>query len=170
MVEATIQEVEFFNGDRRERRSDQTRWLDRGASCLPLRIGLRNVSHLGLRLRLYSATLQSVPTPHRQSSLDTLKKLDKLTDELETAKHASQVTTKEVQHARRTTQRVKRDVRVQLLAERNGRKGRNIKGGKSEAAVELGQKGGAARAKMLTAKQRSALATKAAKVRWNSAR
>jgi ABC-type hemin transport system substrate-binding protein len=111
-----------------------------------------------------------VPTPHRQSSLDTLKKLDKLTDELETAKHASEITTKEVQHARRTTQRVKRDVRVQLLAERNGRKGRNIKGGKSEAAVELGQKGGAARAKMLTAKQRSALATKAAKVRWNSAR
>jgi hypothetical protein len=119
-------------------------------------------------LRLCSATLWSVPTSQRQSSLDTLKKLDKLTDELETAKHTSEATTKEVQHASRTTQRVKRDVRVQLLAERKRPKGRHIKGGKSKAAVELGQKGGAARARILTAKQRSDLATKAAKIRWNS--
>ncbi len=39
--------------------------------------------------------------------------------------------------------------------------------GKSKAAVELGRKGGAARAKTLTRKQRSALAMKAAKTRWN---
>lgn len=38
--------------------------------------------------------------------------------------------------------------------------------GKDPAAVALGKKGGAARAKKLTPKQRSAIAKKAAKKRW----
>ena len=41
--------------------------------------------------------------------------------------------------------------------------------GKSKAAVELGRKGGQARAKKLTTKQRSDIAKKAAKVRWGKA-
>ena len=40
--------------------------------------------------------------------------------------------------------------------------------GKDKAAVELGRKGGKARAKNLTSKQRSEIAKKAAKVRWGS--
>lgn len=38
--------------------------------------------------------------------------------------------------------------------------------GKNKAAVELGRKGGAARAKKLTKKQRSEIARKAAQMRW----
>jgi len=105
--------------------------------------------------------------PRRQS---TLKKLEKLSDELDTAKHASEATTKEVQHARRTSQNVKRDVRLQLHTERKRKrsKDRHTKDSKSSAAVELGRKGGAARARSLTPKKRSALAMKAANIRWNS--
>ena len=40
--------------------------------------------------------------------------------------------------------------------------------GKSKAAVELGRKGGAARAKTLSATKRSAIAKKAARARWRS--
>jgi seryl-tRNA synthetase len=109
----------------------------------------------------------------RSTKSDTLKKLDKLSDELDTAKDASEATTKEVQHARRTSQNVKRDVRLRLHADHTERtrkrsKKRHTKDGKSRAAVELGRKGGAARARSLTPKKRSALAMKAARVRWNS--
>ena len=40
--------------------------------------------------------------------------------------------------------------------------------GKSKAAVELGRKGGQARAKMLSATKRSLIAKTAAKTRWKS--
>lgn len=40
--------------------------------------------------------------------------------------------------------------------------------GKNKAAVELGRKGGQARAKSLTAKQRSEIAKKAAAKRWST--
>ncbi len=40
--------------------------------------------------------------------------------------------------------------------------------GKNKAAVELGRKGGRARAKTLTAKERSEIARKAAKKRWEN--
>ncbi len=40
--------------------------------------------------------------------------------------------------------------------------------GKSKAAVELGRKGGAARAKKLSKKRRSEIAKKAAAKRWGS--
>ncbi len=120
-----------------------------------------------------SARLWTVPTPQRQSTPATLKKLEKLTDELDAAKDASEATTKEVQHARRTTQRVKHDLRLQLHADHTELKRKRSEGGKtgdgkSKAAVELGQKGGAARARTLSPKQRSALAKKAAKSRWSS--
>ena len=113
-----------------------------------------------------------MPTPQRQSTPPTLKKLEKLTDALDAAKDASEATTKEVQHARRTTQHVKHDLRLQLHADhtelkRKRSKDGNNKDGKSRAAVELGQKGGAARARTLSPKQRSALATKAARSRWS---
>ena len=102
---------------------------------------------------------------------DALKKLEKLSDQLDTAKDASEATTKEVQHARRIAENVKRDVRLQhpdsTKRKRKRSKDRYTKDGKSKAAVELGQKGGAARAKTLTRQQRSALARKAAKTRWN---
>ncbi len=39
--------------------------------------------------------------------------------------------------------------------------------GKSKAAVELGRKGGAARAKKLSKKRRADIAKKAAKARWS---
>ena len=39
--------------------------------------------------------------------------------------------------------------------------------GKNKAAVELGRKGGAARAQKLTKKQRSEIAKKAAAARWS---
>ena len=120
---------------------------------------------------LYSATLQAVSIPQNR---DTLKKLEKLSDELDTAKDASEATTKEVQRARRTTQTVKRDLRLKLQTDHPDRKrtrskDRNTQDGKSEAAVVLGQKGGAARARALTPQQRSALAMKAAKTRWSRA-
>lgn len=41
--------------------------------------------------------------------------------------------------------------------------------GKNQAAVELGRKGGAARAKKLTPEQRSEIAKKAAAKRWEKA-
>jgi hypothetical protein len=40
--------------------------------------------------------------------------------------------------------------------------------GKNPAAVEMGKKGGAARAKKLSAKDRAAIARKAAKARWKA--
>lgn len=40
-------------------------------------------------------------------------------------------------------------------------------GGKNKAAVELGRKGGQARAKKLSKKRRSEIAKKAAKARWD---
>jgi hypothetical protein len=112
--------------------------------------------------------------PQRKSmNPDALKKLEKLSDQLDTAKDASEATTKEVQQAQRTTENVKRAVRLQQHPDHTKRKPKRSKDrytadGRSKAAVELGRKGGAARAKTLTKKQRSALATKAAKTRWNS--
>jgi len=110
-------------------------------------------------------------TPQRPAT-DALKKVEKLSDQLDTAKDASEVTTKEVQHARQTVATIERTVRLQLgprspKGKRKGSKGRDTTDGKSRAAVELGRKGGAARAKALTRHQRSALAVKAAKTRWN---
>lgn len=111
--------------------------------------------------------------PQRQSTNpDALKKLEKLSDQLETATDASEATTKEVQHARRTAEKIKHDVRElqppgHITRTRKRSEDRYTGDGKSKAAVELGRKGGAARAKTLTRQQRSALATKAAKTRWN---
>jgi hypothetical protein len=42
-----------------------------------------------------------------------------------------------------------------------------VENGRNKAAVELGQKGGAARAKRLSAKKRREIAKKAAKARWS---
>jgi hypothetical protein len=103
---------------------------------------------------------------------NTLKKLDKLSDQLDAAKDASEAATKEVQHARQTTEKVKHDVRQHQRLDDTKRKRkssqhRNTEDGKSMAAVELGRKGGAARAKTLTKRQRSAVAKKAATTRWN---
>jgi len=102
---------------------------------------------------------------------DALKKLEKLSDQLDTAKDASEATTKEVQHARQTAKKIKRDVRHQhpddAKPKRKRSKHPDTGDGKSKAAVELGRKGGAARAKKLTQQQRSAVAKKAAKIRWN---
>jgi hypothetical protein len=111
------------------------------------------------------------PRPSRNP--DALKKLEQLSDQLDTARDVSEATTKEVQHARRTAEKVKRAVRLQRHSEdtkRTGKpsKGRLTKDGKSKAAVELGRKGGVARTKALTRRRRSALAAKAAKARWNS--
>jgi hypothetical protein len=114
-----------------------------------------------------------VRLPHRQSiNPNAIKKLENLSDQLDTAMEASEATTKEVQHARRTAQKVTRDVRLQQHSvdarrKRKRPKDRYTEDGKSKAAVELGRKGGAARARTLTGQQRSALATKAAKTRWN---
>src|ERR1700682_5714941 len=96
-----------------------------------------------------------------------LKKLEKLSDQLDTAMDASEATTEEVRDARRTAEKIKRDVRVQQPPDDTERKRKRSKDrythdGKSKAAVELGRKGGAARAKTLTRRQRSALAMKAA--------
>jgi seryl-tRNA synthetase len=103
---------------------------------------------------------------------DTLKKLDKLSDQLDTAKDASEAATKEVRHARQTTEKVKHDVRQHQHVDDTKRKRKRAKhpdteDGKSKAAVELGRKGGAARARRLTRQQRSAVARKAAKTRWS---
>jgi hypothetical protein len=90
---------------------------------------------------------------------ETLKTLEKLSDQLDSATEASEATTKEVRHARQITEKVKRDVRRQ-------RPKPDTQDGKSKAAVELGRKGGAARAKKLTKQRRSAVAKKAARIRW----
>ena len=113
-----------------------------------------------------------VQTLQRQTN-PTLKKLEKLSGELDTAKRTSEATTKEVQHARRMTQSVKLDVRRQVHTAHVGRqkrssKKRSTRAGRNKAAVELGQKGGEARARTLTPKQRSVLAAKAANARWKS--
>jgi hypothetical protein len=92
---------------------------------------------------------------------DTLKTLEKLSDQLDSATKSSEAATREVQHARQTTDKVKRDVRRQ-------RPKPYTKDGKSKAAVELGRKGGAARAKKLTQQRRSAVARKAARTRWKT--
>jgi hypothetical protein len=92
---------------------------------------------------------------------DTLKTLEKLSDQLDSATESSKATTKEVQHARQTTEKAKRDLRRQ-------RPKPHTKDGKSKAAVELGRKGGAARAKKLTKQRRSAVAKKAARTRWKT--
>jgi hypothetical protein len=91
---------------------------------------------------------------------DALEKLEKLSDQLDTAKEASEATTRRVQRARQTTAKIKRDVRRKRPKPDTG-------DGKSKAAVELGRKGGAARARQLTPQQRSAVARKAAKTRWD---
>jgi hypothetical protein len=103
---------------------------------------------------------------------DTLKKLDKLADQLDTATDASEAATKEVRHARQITERVKHDVRQRQHFADTRREGKrsqhaSTENGKSKAAVELGRKGGAARAKTLTRQQRSAVAKKAANTRWS---
>jgi hypothetical protein len=91
----------------------------------------------------------------------TLKTLERLSDELESAQESSEATTKEVQHARQTTEKAKRDVRRKRTKP-------YTEDGKSKAAVELGRKGGAARAKKLTKQRRSAVAKKAANARWKT--
>lgn len=96
-----------------------------------------------------------------------LKKLEKLSDQLDTAETASEATTKRVQVAHRTVDHLRRDVRRQTHPSSTRPKGRYAKDGKSKAAVELGRKGGVARAKTLTRQQRSTLAAKAAKSRWS---
>ena len=111
-----------------------------------------------------------MPTSAQDSN--TLKKLDKLSGQLDTAQDASEAATKEVQHARQTTEKVKHDVRQHQHLDDAKRKRKrsthsSTKDGKSMAAVELGRKGGAARAKTLTKRQRSAVAKKAATTRWN---
>jgi hypothetical protein len=97
-------------------------------------------------------------TPAASKRLEKLS--DQLSDQLDTAKIASEATTKEVQHARQTARHVRHDLRLQRHPD-------DTKDGKSQAAVELGRKGGAARAKKLTGHQRSAVARKAAKTRWS---
>jgi hypothetical protein len=118
---------------------------------------------------------ETVAVPQcRSMNPAALKKLEKLSDQLDTAADSSEATTKEVQHARRTAENVKRDVRLQqnpdypkTKRKRKRSRDRYTADGKSKAAVELGRKGGAATAKTLTRQQRSALAMKAAKTRWN---
>jgi hypothetical protein len=90
-----------------------------------------------------------------------LKTLERLSDQLDSAKESSETTTKEVQRARQTTKKVKRDLRRKRVRP-------YPEAGKSKAAVELGRKGGAARAKKLTQQRRSAVAKKAARTRWKT--
>jgi hypothetical protein len=92
---------------------------------------------------------------------NTLKTLEKLSDQLDSAKESSEATTKEVQHARLTAEKAKRDVRRK-------RPKPHTEDGKSKAAIELGRKGGAARARKLTQERRSAVAKKAARARWKT--
>jgi hypothetical protein len=101
-----------------------------------------------------------------------LKTLNKLSDQLDVARDSSAATTKEVRQARRTVENVKRDIRPQqnpddAKRKRTRSKERYTEDGKSKAAVELGRKGGTATARTRTRQQRSALAVKAAKTRWN---
>jgi hypothetical protein len=103
---------------------------------------------------------------------DALKALKKLSSQLDTATDASEATTTKVRRARRAAETVKRAIRLQQrprAAEgvRKRAHDRYTEDGKSKAAVELGRKGGAATAKTLTRRQRSALAVKAANTRWN---
>ena len=119
------------------------------------------------------ARLLPMAVPRRRSmNPNALKKLKKLSDRLDIAKDTSEATTKKVQLARQTAKKIERDVRLQqhpdhTKGKRKRSKDRYTEDGKSKAAVELGRKGGTARAKTLTRHQRSALATKAAKTRWN---
>jgi seryl-tRNA synthetase len=111
-------------------------------------------------------------TSQRLMNGEALKKVEKLSDQLDTARDASEATTKEVRHARRTAENVKRAIRRRQRPDstkprRKRSKDRYTEDGKSKAAVELGQRGGTARAKTLTRRQRSVLAMKAAKTRWN---
>jgi hypothetical protein len=92
---------------------------------------------------------------------NTLKTLEKLSNQLDIAQASSEATTKEVQHARQTNDKVKRDVRRKRLKP-------HPEDGKSKAAIELGRKGGAARARKLTRERRSAVAKKAARARWKT--
>jgi hypothetical protein len=94
-----------------------------------------------------------------QNNDAALKTLGKLSDQLDTAKKASEATTKGVQIARHTTEKFTLDVRRKRL--------KPDAHGKSKAATELGRRGGVARAKTLTKQQRSAVAKKAAKTRWS---
>ena len=127
---------------------------------------------LGQRDRCRSCETGFVPLPLSQSGTpDALKKLKKLSVQLDTASDASEATTKKVRRARRTAENVKLAVRRQLRTDdtkrrRKRSKDRSTDAGKNKAAVELGRKGGTARAKTLTRRQRSVLATKAAKARW----
>jgi len=102
---------------------------------------------------------------------DATKKLNKLSHQLDTAKDASEATTKKVRRARRTVENVKRALRRHPHTDDTRRRrkrseDRHTDDGKNRAAVELGRKGGTARAKTLTRRQRSVLAMKAAKTRW----
>ena len=127
---------------------------------------------LGQRDLCRSCETGPVPSPLSQSvTPDALKRLKKLSVQLDTATDASEATTKKVRRARRTAENVKLAVRRQLRTDdtkrrRKRSKDRSNDGGKNKAAVELGRKGGTARAKTLTRRQRSVVATKAAKARW----
>jgi hypothetical protein len=59
-------------------------------------------------------------------------------------------------------------VRVMRIATGEETEDAPVDDGKDPAAKAMGKKGGAARAKSLTAEQRQAIAQKAAKVRWRS--
>src|SRR5580704_6866440 len=98
--------------------------------------------------------------PQRQSANPVVRKgLEKLSTQLDTAKSASEATTKEVQHARQTARHVRRDMRLPrhpdgTRPKRTRAERPHTREGKSAAAVELGRKGGAARARKLTQQQR----------------
>jgi seryl-tRNA synthetase len=144
-------------------------------------VGERSVSHWiemdlfywGQRDRRMLAKLRTMAVPERQSVTPAaFKKLERLSDQLDTASDASETTTKELQHARRTAKNVTRDLHLQqrsddTTSKRKRSKDHSTEDGRSKAAVELGRKGGAARAKTLTRRQRSTLARKAARTRWN---
>lgn len=89
---------------------------------------------------------------------NALKKLKRLSHQLDAATDASETTTKKVRHARRTAETVERE--VGLPRHSTTHKLTRL------AAAELGRRGGAARARTQTRQQRSALALKAAKTRW----
>lgn len=57
-------------------------------------------------------------------------------------------------------------VRVMQIATGEIKESERTEDGKNKAAVELGRKGGLARAKMLSATKRSLIAKTAAKTRW----
>jgi len=120
----------------------------------------------------YSARLWLMATPQHSMNADALKAVEKLSEQLAAAQGASEATTTEVRHARRTAENVGRVMRrrkksASATPKRKRLKDRYTGDGKSKAAVELGRRGGAARAKTLTRQQRSASAMKAANTRWN---